>query len=79
MKKILVHSFLLSDTEDPEIFAAEPILEFEQTERGQWLHEHSELQMTYDILNDPMVMGYRVLLHAWLSDEDLTFYNLKWS
>lgn len=76
--KILVHSFLLSDVEDPEIYAAEPILAFERTEKGQWLHDHSELQMTYDILNDPTVMGYRVVLHAWLNEQDLTFYNLKW-
>lgn len=79
MKKITVHSFFLSDVEDPEIYAAGPIIEFGQTELGQWLHERSELQMTYDIINDPIVMGYRVVLFAWLSDEDLTFYKLKWS
>jgi len=79
MRKIIVHSFLLSDSEDPEIYAADPILAFNETEKGQWLYEHSEIQMTYDILNDPMVMGYRVILHAWLSEQDLTYYNLKWS
>ena len=77
--KIIVHSFFLSDVEDPEIYAAGPILEFEKTEKGQWLHEHSELQMTYDIINDPMVMGYKVYLTAWLNEQDLTYYNLKWS
>lgn len=77
--KIPVHSFLLSDVEDPEIYAAGPIIEFEKTELGQWLHERSELQMTYDIINDPMVMGYRVVLFAWLSEQDLTYYQLKWS
>ncbi len=79
MKKITVHSFFLSDVEDPEIYAAGPILEFEKTELGRWLNEHSELQMTYDIINDPIIMGYRVNLHAWLSEQDLTFYKLKWS
>ena len=77
--RVHVHSFFLGDVEDPEIYAAGPILEFEKTELGQWLHAHSELQMTYDILNDAMIMGYKVNLHAWLSDEDLTFYKLKWS
>ena len=76
--KLLVHSFLLSDVEDPEIYAAEPILAFEKTEKGRWLLEHSELEMTYDIVNDAIIMGYRVNLHAWLSEQDLTYYKLKW-
>lgn len=76
--RVLVHSFFLSDIEDPEIFAGEPIIEFKKTDKGQWLCEHGELEMSYDIINDPVIMGYRVNLNVWLSEKDLTYYNLKW-
>ena len=77
--KVLVHKFNLGDVEDPEIYAAEPILEFERTEQGQWLVENSYKQMTYDIVADPSTFAYKVVLHAWLNEKDLTFYKLKWS
>jgi len=77
--KILVAELRMGDVEDPEIYAAEPILEFERTERGQWLKEHSYEQMTFDILAHPEVWGYGIRIHAWLNDRDLTFYKLKWS
>ena len=77
--RILVHRFHLGDVEDPEIYAAEPILEFKQTERGQWLQENSYEQLSYNIYPDYETYGYKVVIHAWLNDQDLTFYNLKWS
>ena len=76
--KILVHNFLLGDVEDPEIYAAEPILKFEQTEKGQWLVKNSYKQMTYNIVADPSTFAHKVVLHAWLNEQDLTFYKLKW-
>jgi len=76
--KVLVHNFLLGDVEDPEIYAAEPILKFERTERGQWLVENSYKEMSYDIVADPSTFAYKVVLHAWLSEQNLTFYTLKW-
>lgn len=77
--KVLVHKFSLGDVEDPEIYAAEPILAFERTELGQWLVENSYKQMTYDIVADPSTFAYKVVIHAWLRERDLTFYKLKWS
>ncbi len=76
--KVLAHNFLLNDVEDPEIYAAEPILKFEKTEKGQWLIENSYKQMTYDIIADPSTFAYRVVIHAWLRERDYTFYTLKW-
>lgn len=76
--KLVVHSFIMGDVEDPEIYAAEPIMEFEKTDKGQWLHTHSEQQMTFDIVPDPTIFGHRVVVHAWLTEQDYIFYQLKW-
>jgi hypothetical protein len=37
----------MGDVEDPELYAAAPIIEWEKSEKGQWLHEHSRQQMEY--------------------------------
>lgn len=76
--RLLVHSFNMGDVEDPEIYAAEPILQFEQSEKGQWLHEHSYEQMMFAIIMDNVTYGYRCDINAWLRDKDLTYYKLKW-
>lgn len=76
--RIHVHNFLLGDVDDPELYAAEPILKFKKTERGQWLHKHSYKEMTYDIFTDYESYGYRCVIYAWLNDKDLTYYTLKW-
>ena len=77
--RILVATLFLGDVEDPELYAAQPIIEWERTELGQWLHEHSYEQMTFDIIADNVMFGYRINIYAWLRDEALTYYKLKWS
>lgn len=76
--KHVVHSILLGDVEDPELYAAAPILEWEKTEKGRWLLANSYKEMTYDVVTDPSTFAYKVVLHAWLTEEYYTFYQLKW-
>jgi hypothetical protein len=76
--KVLITELRVLNEEDLEIYAAEPIIEFEHSEQGQWLKEHSYEQMVYDLLQHPEVFGYGVRIYAWLTEQDLTFYKLKW-
>jgi len=77
--KLLVHKINLGDVEDPEIYAAGPIIDWEKTEKGQWLHEHSYQQMMFDITPGSYSnYGYTVNIHAWLEPKNLTYYKLKW-
>lgn len=68
----------MGDVEDPELYAAEPIMAFERTEKGQWLHSHSCEQMAFIIHPNPETYGWLVIITAWLSEQDLTYYKLKW-
>ena len=77
--RLLVATMFLGDVEDLELYAAQPIMEWEHTELGEWLHEHSYEQMMFDIVADNVSFGYRINIYAWLRDEALTYYNLKWS
>lgn len=78
MRPIVFHSFFLSDVEDPEIYAAQPIWQWEQTEFGQWCKEHSVEQVSYRIVVDHDQFGYRVDLYSTLTEQDYIFFKLKW-
>ena len=76
--KIQVHKFNMGDVEDPELYAAFPIHEFETSDKGIWLKEHSTEQMWYDIGMCRETYGYKCTIFADLVDQDITFFNLKW-
>jgi len=76
--RVLVHSIEMGDVEDPEIYAADPIIKFEKTEQGLWLKEHSYEQMEFIIRPNSGTYGFIIYLFAWLRDKDLTYYSLKW-
>lgn len=73
----IFYSFKLGDVEDPEIYAAQPIYEWQQTEQGQWVMAHCE-DPVYNIGPDPAYMGYKITLSGKLKDEDAVFHELKW-
>jgi len=76
--KYLVHTIAMGDVEDPEIYAAGPILEFENSEKGRWLMANSYKQLEYTIHPNHETYGWRIVLWSYLNDQDLTFYKLKW-
>ena len=76
--KLLVHKFNMGDVEDPELYAAGPIINFEKSEKGQWLKEHSTEQMWYNIGPCKQTYGYLCTIFANLEEQDVTFFNLKW-
>ena len=77
MKKLVVHTFNIGDVDDPEIYAAEPIWNWQQTEAGKWVMQNSTDtywakhwdQSTYNQV-------YKIV--ATLSDTDCTYFSLKW-
>jgi hypothetical protein len=76
--KVRVHEIALGDVEDPEIYAAEPMLNFERTEQGQWLHKNSYKQMEFIIRPNEATYGWKVIIFAFLKEKELTYYKLKW-
>lgn len=77
--RILATSFLIAEREDVEFTLADTIAEFEKTERGQWLMANSYRQLECSSpVTDPSTFAYKVVVWAWLTEADLTFYTLKW-
>lgn len=76
--KTVFHTFNMGDVEDPYLIAGFPIHEWEQTEHGRWVMEHKVGEGIFDIAPDPAYMGYRVVIHGYLEEQDYTYFQLKW-
>ena len=77
MPRVRFHSFTLSDVEDPEVYAAGSILEWRNSEMGQWAVEYAT-DLTYDITNDVNIMGYRVSVTGLISEDNYLEFVLRW-
>ena len=75
---VCVHRFKMGDVDDPEIYAAGPILEWQESESGKWIMEHAEEQPIYQRHIDHSSMGYAYAIYAKLADKNYTFWCLKW-
>jgi hypothetical protein len=73
---VIVHTFNMSDVEDPDLWAAQSLYEWEKTSSGEWIMKSSLLQPTWHrIWCD---YGWQYQVKAYLSDKDYTFYKLKY-
>ena len=72
----LVHKIRLSDVEDPEIYAAKPLLDWQNSEHGKWIMQHG-LDPTYHIQADYASYGYIVKITAHITPKRWTEYCLK--
>jgi len=75
--KIVVHQFTLGDVDDPDIYAAQPIYEWQQTETGKWIMENA-IDIYWDRHWDISQMYQQYRIVAELTETDLTWYGLKY-
>ena len=75
--RIKFHSFVLGDIDDVEIYAAQPIYEWQQTPQGKWVMAHAhDVTWTKDL--DFKFLGYRVTVHGYLEPRLATEYVLRY-
>ena len=72
----VVHRFTMGDLEDPELYCAQPIYEWQQTEHGKWIMAHS-LEPTFHIHTDPLTYGYQIVITAHITPKRWTEYVLR--
>ena len=75
-RKVVLHKFRMGDVEDPELYAAQPIYEWQQTEIGKWCMENAT-DLEYHTNIDHVTMGYSVAITGILSGKHLTYFLLK--
>jgi hypothetical protein len=80
MKKLIVHTIIMGDVEDPDLFVAEPMYKWQTSEIGKWVIEnaiHNSVVWHRNIDNN--IYGYRYVITAKFEDADATFFMLKYN
>jgi hypothetical protein len=75
---VKVYEFRMGDVEDPDLYASQPLWEWQQTEAGQWIMEHAVEIPFWHRITDPYNYGYTYHVIARLSEQDQTYWALKW-
>ena len=76
--KVIVHQFKMGDVEDPDLYAAQPLWEWQESEMGKWVMKRAvEVPEWHRNIN---YIGYHFeyIVVAKLKDIDYTFWILKW-
>jgi hypothetical protein len=68
----------MGDVEDPYLYAAFPIGEWQKTEKGKWVMKNAIGEPTFFCRADPNTWGFRVIIEGELSAVDCTYFELKW-
>ena len=78
LSDVIVHSFAMGDVEDPDLYAAQPIYEWQESEMGKWVMEHAVETPFWHRHMDPSTYGYKYYIIARLREQDQTYWALKW-
>ncbi len=76
--KVIVHKFSLGDVDDPEIYAAQPIWEWQQSDAGKFVMEHALIEPMWERHWDVSAYHQVYRIVADLTEKDATFFQLKW-
>jgi hypothetical protein len=76
--KIVVHEFIMGDVDDPDIYAAQPMWEWQKFDAGKWVMENAIDDPEWHRYADTLTYGYKYRIVADLKEKDVTYYNLKW-
>ena len=72
----VLHTFNMGDVEDPDLYVASPIYEWQQTSQGKWAMDHAQ-DIKYYIRPDDYSYGNKVTITGILEGKYATFYELK--
>lgn len=72
-----VHTILLADVDDPDLYVAEPIYKWQQTEAGKYVMEHSCPKANWHRHINVATYWYEYFITAYFTPEQLTYWKLK--
>ena len=78
MKTIVAHHFTVGDVEDPDIYAAEPLWQWQNSEAGKWAMENCAETPKWHRHMDAASFGYSYQVIIKLTPEQLVYWKLKY-
>jgi len=77
--RIVVHTIIMGDTEDPDLYVAEPIYQWQQTPKGKFVMENATEPPEWHRRIDIHTFGYIYSIIAEFEPKKLTEYYLRFS
>ncbi len=75
--KVTVHTFSMGDVEDPDLYAAEPILKWQESDAGKFVMENCIEAPIWHRHLDYTCYGYRYAITAELEKKKLSEFYLR--
>ena len=75
-RDVCVHEIRMADVEDPDLFVAQPIWEWQQTAPGKFIMENAEQTPYWTSHLDHDTYGHVYRIMARLSEQNETFWRL---
>lgn len=79
VREVIVYEFTLGDVEDPDLYAAQPLWEWQQSEQGQWIMQNAVETPSWYRIPDMLQYGYKFQVRAKLMGPRLTEFILRHS
>jgi len=76
--KVVVHKFTMGDVDDPDLYAAQPLYDWQSSEMGAWVMARAVDTPEWHRQPDMLQYGYQYAIVAKLKDVDYTWWMLKW-
>jgi len=76
--QVIFHSFTMGDVDDIDIYVAQPLYEWQQTEQGKWVMANAS-NLKYYTSADANTFGHRITITGDLEEIKATEYFLKWN
>ena len=77
-RDVIVHTIRMGDVEDPDVFVAQPMHEWMESDAGKFVMEHAVDKPYWHRTVDLYSYGHRYDIVARLSEQNETFWRLKW-
>lgn len=77
MREMVVHTFTMGDVEDPDLYAAQPLMEWQTSEFGQWVMKNACDVPTWHRMADVESYGYKYAITAKFMGPCLTEMLLR--
>lgn len=76
--KVVVYKFSMGDVEDPDLYAAQPMWEWQESEQGKFVMKHAVDKPVWHRLIDHNLYGYQYAITAELEAKKLSEFYLRW-
>lgn len=75
---VCVHEIRVGDVEDPDIYVAEPIWRWQESDAGKFVMEHAVDKPYWTRTMDLASYGHMYRIMARLSEPNELFWRLRW-